>query len=32
MGSVFDDGTALTIHRDLDKTCASLARFSQKDA
>jgi len=32
MGSVFDDGTALTIHRDLDKTCTSLARFSQKDA
>jgi phytoene dehydrogenase-like protein len=32
MGSVFDDGTALTIHRDLDKTCASIARFSQKDA
>ena len=32
MGSVFDDGTALTIHRELDKTCASIARFSQKDA
>jgi phytoene dehydrogenase-like protein len=32
MGSVFDDGTALTIHTDLDKTCASIARFSQKDA
>jgi phytoene dehydrogenase-like protein len=32
MGSVFDDGTALTIHQDLDKTCASIARFSQKDA
>jgi phytoene dehydrogenase-like protein len=32
MGSVFGDGTALTIHRELDKTCASIARFSQKDA
>jgi phytoene dehydrogenase-like protein len=32
MGAVFADGTALTIHTDIDKTCASLARFSQKDA
>ncbi len=32
MGSVFKDGTALTVHADLDKTCASIARFSQKDA
>jgi phytoene dehydrogenase-like protein len=32
MGSVFRDGTALTIHSDIDKTCASLARFSEKDA
>ena len=32
MASVFDDGTALTIHTDLDKTCASIARFSAKDA
>jgi phytoene dehydrogenase-like protein len=32
MGSVFSDDTALTIHTDLDKTCASIARFSQKDA
>jgi phytoene dehydrogenase-like protein len=32
MGSVFDDGTALTVHTDLDKTCASIARFSPKDA
>lgn len=32
MGSVFSDGTALTVHTDLDKTCASIARFSQKDA
>ena len=32
MGSVFRDGTALTVHTDLDKTCASFARFSEKDA
>ena len=32
MGSVFSDGTALTIHTDLDRTCASISRFSQKDA
>jgi phytoene dehydrogenase-like protein len=32
MGSVFSDGTALTVHTDLDKTCASIARLSHKDA
>ncbi|MCC6663099.1 MAG: NAD(P)/FAD-dependent oxidoreductase [Polyangiaceae bacterium] len=32
MGSIFDDGTALTIHTDMRKTAASFARFSQKDA
>jgi phytoene dehydrogenase-like protein len=32
MASVYGDGTALTVHTDLDKTCASIARFSQKDA
>ncbi|OFV84700.1 MAG: hypothetical protein A2W26_04720 [Acidobacteria bacterium RBG_16_64_8] len=32
MGSVFGDDTALSIHTDLDKTCASIARFSHKDA
>jgi len=32
MASVFSDGTALTVHTDLDKTCASIARFSEKDA
>ena len=32
MGSAFSDGTALTIHTDLDRTCASISRFSQKDA
>jgi len=32
MGSVFEDGTALTIHTDMNKTYESMARFSQKDA
>ncbi len=32
MASVFDDGTALTVHTDLDKTCESIARFSEADA
>lgn len=32
MASIFSDGTALTVHTDLDRTCASIARFSQKDA
>ncbi len=32
MGSVFRDGTAITVHTDLDKTCASFARFSERDA
>jgi phytoene dehydrogenase-like protein len=32
MASVFPDGTALTVHTDLDKTCASMSRFSEKDA
>ena len=32
MASIYDDGTALTIHTDLDKTCASIARFSEEDA
>ncbi|RJP68046.1 MAG: NAD(P)/FAD-dependent oxidoreductase [Candidatus Abyssobacteria bacterium SURF_17] len=32
MGSVFSDGTALTIHKDMSKTYAAMARFSQKDA
>lgn len=29
---VFDDGTAVTIHRDPQRTAASFARFSRKDA
>lgn len=32
MASIYPDGTALTVHTDLDKTCASMARFSEKDA
>jgi len=32
MASIFTDGTALTVHTDLDKTCASMARFSEQDA
>ncbi len=32
MGSVFEDGTAITIHTDMVKTHQSLSRFSQKDA
>jgi phytoene dehydrogenase-like protein len=32
MASVFGDGTALTVHTDLDRTCASIARLSPKDA
>jgi phytoene dehydrogenase-like protein len=32
MGTVFRDGTAITIHTDMKKTHASLSRFSKKDA
>src|SRR5699024_5368521 len=32
MASIYDDGTALVVHDDLDKTCASIARFSEPDA
>jgi phytoene dehydrogenase-like protein len=31
-GAAFRDGTCVVIHKDLDKTCASLARFSKRDA
>jgi len=31
-GAAFRDGTCVVIHKDLDKTCASLARFSRRDA
>ncbi len=30
--TVFDDGTGLQTHVDLDKSCQSIARFSTKDA
>ncbi|MDX9787424.1 MAG: NAD(P)/FAD-dependent oxidoreductase [Desulfobacterales bacterium] len=32
MGSIFEDGTAITIHTDMAKTHASMSRFSTKDA
>lgn len=32
MASIFDDGRALTVHRELDRTCESIARFSERDA
>ena len=32
MGSLYSDGTALTIHTDMRKTHASMSRFSTKDA
>ncbi len=32
MGSIFEDGSALTIHTDMKKTHASMSRFSPKDA
>jgi phytoene dehydrogenase-like protein len=31
-GVAMRDGTALTIHKDIDRTCASIARFSRHDA
>lgn len=31
-GIAFRDGTALTIHKDIEKSCASIARFSKRDA
>ena len=30
--TVFDDGDTLSCYMDLDRTCADIARFSQKDA
>jgi phytoene dehydrogenase-like protein len=32
MMSVFEDGTTLGLYRDRERTCADIARFSQKDA
>ena len=31
-GATFRDGTCIVIHRDVERTCASLARFSRHDA
>ena len=31
-GVALRDGTALVLHKDVDKSCASLARFSKRDA
>ena len=31
-GAVFRDGTCVVVHKDIDKTCASLSRFSKQDA
>jgi phytoene dehydrogenase-like protein len=31
-GVTLRDGTALTIHKDINKTCASIAQFSKRDA
>ncbi len=31
-GAAFRDGTCVVIHKDLEKTCQSLARFSKRDA
>src|SRR5262245_7528829 len=31
-GAAFRDGTCVVVHKDLDKTCKSLARFSRRDA
>lgn len=32
MASIFDDGKALTVHTDMDKTVESMARFNEQDA
>jgi phytoene dehydrogenase-like protein len=32
MASVFEDGTALLVHADIDRTVESMARFSEQDA
>jgi phytoene dehydrogenase-like protein len=32
MMSVFEDGSTLAIHRDRERTCAEIAKFSQRDA
>jgi phytoene dehydrogenase-like protein len=30
--AIFRDGTGIVVYKDLDRTCASLARFSKQDA
>ncbi|HEX6993564.1 MAG TPA: NAD(P)/FAD-dependent oxidoreductase [Gammaproteobacteria bacterium] len=32
MMSVFEDGSTLALHRDRERTCAEIARYSKKDA
>jgi phytoene dehydrogenase-like protein len=32
MASIYDDGTALIVYDELDRTCESMARFSPEDA
>ncbi len=32
MASIFEDGTALLVHADIDRTVESMARFSEADA
>jgi phytoene dehydrogenase-like protein len=32
MMSVFEDGSTLALHRDRERTCAEIAKFSKKDA
>jgi phytoene dehydrogenase-like protein len=32
MMSVFEDGTTLAVHRDRERTCADIAKFSKRDA
>jgi phytoene dehydrogenase-like protein len=31
-GAAFRDGTCIVLHKDIEKTCRSLARFSRRDA
>ena len=32
LSHVFPDGRSVSVHRDLDETCVSIARYSKKDA
>ena len=31
-GTMFDDGTSIITYKDVDKTCETIAKFSQRDA